>query len=72
MYAVGPQPLGKLGIVLDEASDSTRLDKIDEPPSPSFIHRHLTAAKQDASRIGTCKRLAESSFERCRRLGRKL
>jgi hypothetical protein len=72
MNAVGSQPLGKLGIVLDEASDSARLDKIDNAPGPSFIHGRLAAAKQDASRIGACKFLPESSFEHCRRLGGKL
>src|SRR5262245_54109842 len=72
METVSAKPLGEPGIVLNETSDPKRLNKIDETARVFLVNLGLATAEQDASRIGTRKRLGELSVELCRRLGWKL
>ena len=72
MQAVGSEPFGKSGVVLDEAGQPARLHKIDQPSGMIFVNRRAVPAKQNAGGIGGGERLRELSLERCRRLCWKL
>jgi hypothetical protein len=72
MDTVSAKPLGKLGIVFNETSDPTRLDKIDKPANLDLINRRFAAAKQNAGRTAARERLGELSFKLRRRLCWKL